>query len=163
MLFVSWYFQLFKLIPEAVGLVFLGTALVKEHYTYKKLLLAALIYGGLGFALFQLPVTYGKHIPLGIILFILVLKIALNMNILKSVLASLLSFFILIISETLTIPIMLLIKGYSLDNFQELLSELGEKEIYLIGLPSLLLLLALALLAQLWLKFRARSDVSRFQ
>lgn len=159
MLFEAWYFHLFRLIPEAAGLIFLGTAIVREKFNYKQLAMVSLVYGCLAFALFQLPITYGMHLPLGIILFILVMKITLNLNILKSVTASLLSFFILIILEALTVPTFLNMKGYSVED----LTEVGDKQLYLTGIPSLVILLLLAFLAQLWLKYKTRSDTSRFQ
>lgn len=78
LLIQNWHYQLLGTIPEAIATVALGTALVKEKYTWKQITLAGLIIGVISFFLQQTPIKYGVHIPLGIIVFILTLNLFCN-------------------------------------------------------------------------------------
>ena len=99
----NWHYQFIGTIPEAIAMVALGTALIKEKYGWKQIFFAGLIIGLIGFLLQQAPIKYGVHIPLGIIAYLLTLNLVLKLNILKSVTASLLSFMMVMVAEMITV------------------------------------------------------------
>lgn len=136
MLFDAWYLHLIRIFPESIAMIALGVAFVKERVTFKILLLAGGITGSLGFILRLLPLRYGVHIPLGIIIFILTLHIVLKMNMLKSVVATLLPFTVLTLLEYLMF--LLQMKIYSIAG--DALTTSGDLIKFIVSLPPLLVL-----------------------
>ena len=153
MLFENWYFTLLRAIPETITLVALGTALVRVPFSVKQLLAAGVGIGIICFFLHQLPIQYGMHIPLGIIVYIIVLSLFLKLNVLKSAAAALLSFIILIFIETLTMLVLINVFGYA----EETIIQGPDPTKFLFSLPPLVVLIILAAGAQTWLCFRPRS------
>lgn len=144
MFFENWLFQLIGLLPQSIAIVALGTAIVKERYSYKQIILAGLLITLLGFIVYYIPLNYGLHVPLNIIIVIFVLRFALNLNILKSAMASLLSFITLIIIELLVYLAQLRVFGISEDFFP----TANDLQKFLIALPTLLILVLVSITFQ---------------
>lgn len=126
-------------------MVALGTALIKEKYSWKQISLAGLVIGLIGFLLQQVPIKYGVHIPLGIITYFLTLNLVLKLNILKSATASLLSFMMVILAETITVLVQTKVLRYS----EEQLLGATDLSKFLFSLPPLLIIVALAIVLQI--------------
>ncbi|HOJ84838.1 MAG TPA: hypothetical protein PLZ49_07105 [Bacillota bacterium] len=145
MLIQDWHYQLIGTIPEAIAMVALGTALIKQKYSWKKILLAGLIIGTIGFFIQQTPIKYGVHIPIGIITYMLTLNLVLKLNILKSATASLISFTLVILAEILTVLVQTRLLNYS----EEQLLNANDLSKFLFSLPPLLIIIALAVIMQI--------------
>ncbi len=141
----NWHYQLLGTIPEAIAMVALGTALIKQKYSWKKILLAGLIIGTIGFFIQQTPIKYGVHIPIGIITYMLTLNLVLKLNILKSATASLISFTLVILAEILTVLVQTRLLNYS----EEQLLNANDLSKFLFSLPPLLIIIALAVIMQI--------------
>ena len=150
MLFEAWYYQLLGLLPQCIALVALGTALVREKFSIWKIIAAGIISGLLLFAVLQLPVKYGAHIPIGIIIFIIVLQLYLKINIIKSAIASMLSFIMLTVIELIVILISINVFRISESIFEEGPDRLR----FLYALPSLVVLILIAIAAQFILRHK---------
>lgn len=145
MLIQDLHYQLIGTIPEAIAMVALGTALIKQKYSWKKILLAGLIIGTIGFFIQQTPIKYGVHIPIGIITYMLTLNLVLKLNILKSATASLISFTLVILAEILTVLVQTRLLNYS----EEQLLNANDLSKFLFSLPPLLIIIALAVIMQI--------------
>jgi hypothetical protein len=145
LLIQDWHYQLIGTIPEAIAMVALGTALIKQKYSWKKILLAGLIIGTIGFFIQQTPIKYGVHIPIGIITYMLTLNLVLKLNILKSATASLISFTLVILAEILTVLVQTRLLNYS----EEQLLNANDLSKFLFSLPPLLIIIALAVIMQI--------------
>ncbi len=143
-MFEHWFYKLIGLLPQGIAIVCLGTALVKEKYKVQKLIFTGLIIGFIAFLIQQLPLQYGIHIPLNIISIIIVLRWFLKMDILKSALAALVSFMIIILAELLSVSLLAKIMHLTMEE----LSESPESVKLLFGLPSLIFIIIVAAFAQ---------------
>lgn len=152
LLIQNWCYQLLGMIPESIAMVALGTALIKEKYTWKQISLTGLLIGIIGFILQQLPIKYGVHIPLGIMIFILILNLVLKLNILKSTTAAILSFIAVIVIEALMFILLVKVLGYS----EEMLFEGSDLKRFLASLLPLCCLILFAGAAQVWFRSRLR-------
>jgi hypothetical protein len=149
MLFESWYYQIIGLIPQSIAIIALGTALVKEKVKFKKVIFVGFVAALIGFISYQLPLEYGIQLPLGLIYFIIAIRLMLKLSILKSAAAALFAFIILIITEALVV--MSQIKFTTLT--EEMLSSASDFDRFLIAVPSLLIYVAISLT----IYFRANS------
>lgn len=154
MLIQNWHYQLLRTLVEAIAMVALGTGLIKVKVGWRQTVLAGLIVGLIGLFVQQLPIKYGVHLPIVIITFILTLSIVLNVNIVKSATAALLSFAILVSIEALAFYIQVSVFGYS----EEVLTTASEVERLLFSLPPLFVLIAIAAIVQLWVRLRYRGS-----
>lgn len=145
MLIENWHYQLLGTIPESIAMVALGTALIKQKYNWKQILLAGLIIGAIGFFVQQVPIKYGVHIPMGIITYMLTLNLVLKLNILKSATASLISFMFVILAEVLTVLVQTRLLNYS----EEQLLNATDLSKFLFSLPPLLIIIGLAIIMQI--------------
>ncbi|HPU00354.1 MAG: hypothetical protein GX890_02725 [Firmicutes bacterium] len=145
MIFDNWYYHLLRIIPEAIATVALGTALIKEKYSLKQISIAGFIVGIINFILQRSPIKYGVHIPLGIIVFVLTLSLVLKLSVLKSAIAALLSFMILVLAEWITLLVQTRLLGFSEEQI------LGGTDLSKIvfSLPPIVIVLVLALIMQL--------------
>lgn len=153
MLFENWFYHLPRAIPEAIALVALGTALVKEKYTFKQIALTGSILGMVGYLLQQAPFKYGVHIPLGIIAAMFAMSLVLKLKILKSATAALLSFIVLVFIEWATVIVQTRVIGYS----EEQIIGGSDLSRFLFSLPPLIIFIAIAILMQ----FRLNNAVGR--
>ena len=152
MLFDVWYYNLLRIIPESITLVALGTALVKEKFTFRKMALAGLIIGVIGSAVQHMPIEFGVQIPIGIITFILVLYLLLGLNVLRSAAASLLSFVILIMIEALSFYILSRMTGIPSD----ILLDGPDLSKFKYSLVPLLILILISLFFQFRLRKKSK-------
>ena len=141
----NWHYQFIGTIPEAIAMVALGTALIKEKYGWKQIFFAGLIIGLIGFLLQQAPIKYGVHIPLGIIAYLLTLNLVLKLNILKSVTASLLSFMMVMVVEMITVLVQTKVLMYP---EEQLLCATNLLK-FLYSLPPLLIIIIIAVILQI--------------
>lgn len=152
LIFDVWYYHLLRIIPEAIATVALGTALIKEQYNLKQISLTGLIIGIINFTLQRSPIKYGVHIPLGIIVFMLTLSLVLKINVLKSAIAALLSFMVLVLIEWFTLVVQTRLLGFS---EEQILSGTDLSKI-LFSLPPLIIVIVLAFVMQIRLHFCSR-------
>lgn len=152
MLFESWYFSLIRGIPEYIALVALGTAIVQIRLNIVQIVSAGTGAGLLVFLLLRLPIQYGIHIPLGIIIYIIILSVYLKIPIIKSASAALISFILLIFTETIVTLTQVNILGYS----EEMIIQGTDLTKLLFSLPSLALLIVFSIIVQAWICFKAR-------
>jgi hypothetical protein len=149
----NWHYQLLGTIPEAIAMVALGTALIKQKYNWKQITFTGLIVGIIGFLLQQSPIKYGAHIPLGIIAYLLTLNLILKLNILKSATASLISFTLVILAEIITVLVQTRLLNYS----EEQLLNATDLSKFLFSLPPLMIIIGLAIIMQIRL-YRKKED-----
>lgn len=152
MLIETWYYQLLRTIPEAIAIVSLGTALIKLEYNWKRIVLAGVILGTVGFALQQIPFKYGVHVPLGIIVAMFTLSLVFKINMLKSATASLLSFILLVFIEWLTMLVQISLFGFS----EEKILNSSELVRFSLSLPPLIIYIMLAVFVQLRFSYSMR-------
>ncbi len=156
LLFVTWYFPLARIILESIALVALGTGLIRERYSCWQIAAAGTGVGITNFLIQQLPIKYGVHMPLGIIVFILTLTLFLKLKLLKSAAAVLLSFVILILIEALMMFLIINIMGYA----EETVVQGSDLNKFLFSLPPLVLFMLLAGGMQAWLRMKRRVAVN---
>lgn len=154
MLIQSWHYQFLRTIVEAIAMVALGTALIKEKSGWRQITLSGLIVGLIGLFVQQLPIQYGVHLPIVIIVYILTLNIVLKISIFKSAASALLSFTILVSIEAIAFYAQVSMFGYS----EEALMIASEKERFLFSLPPLIVLIVLACVVQVWAKLRDKGE-----
>lgn len=154
MLFENWLFQLIGLIPQSVALVALGTAIVKELFTFRQIIFAALIISIVSFTVYQLPISYGLHIPLNIIIFILVLRFVLSLSILKSAMVSLMSFIILVVIELFVVLVQINLFNVSEDFF----TTANDLQKFYVALPTLFILALISIVFQLFRRRQYRTQ-----
>lgn len=157
MLFETWYFTFLRLTVEGIAIVALGTALVRTRYSFKHILVAGICIGLIGFLLQQLPIQYGVHIPLSIIVFILVMVVFLKLNVLKSAAATIFSFIVLILIEAIMVFIQTQVLSYPRD----ILEHGTDTEKLLFSLPSLIIFCLIAAGAQAWMRFKSGGGIQR--
>jgi hypothetical protein len=145
MLFNEWYFNLFRIIPESIALVALGTALIKERFSFQRILMAGLIIGMVGFVFQRMPIKFGAQVPIGIVTFILVLLLVLKLNVKKSASAALLSFIFLTTMEALSILILVNVIGIP----ESIFTESSDLVKFMFSLIPLFLLVLLSVLFQI--------------
>lgn len=147
MLFDHWYYHL-RIIPESIALVALGTALVKVKFSLNRIMLAGLLIGLIGFITLLIPMGYyGVQMILGILVFLIALRLILKMSLLKSATAALLSFIILTFLEFITLLVQTRIYGYTEEN----LRTLGDSTKFLLSLPPLLVVIIMACVSQIYI------------
>ncbi|MDK2824253.1 MAG: hypothetical protein PWP71_2171 [Clostridia bacterium] len=102
-------------IPEQIGIVALAFAIAKIPFNSKNIVLWGVVLATSAFIIRSLPITFGVHtvVLIGMLYFILNIFEKIDVNI--SILASLLSYLALIISETLFVPLLMYIFKISRD------------------------------------------------
>lgn len=147
MLFNSWYYQL-RIIPESIALVALATALLKEKFSFKQISLAGFLIGSIGFVINLISFKYfGVQMILGIMIFILTLYLFLKINMLKSAIASLLSFIILTLLEFFALLIQMKMYGLT----EESMANIEDSTRFIFSVPPLLAVIIIACIMQIWL------------
>lgn len=157
MIFDSWQFHLLRIVIEGIAIVALGTALVRARYSIFHIIAAGIGISIIGFFLQKLPIQYGVHIPLSIVLFVLALNMFFKLSMLKSAAATVFSFVVLILIEALIVFVQKKVLGYP----EDILEQSTDAEKFLIALPSLVIFCLLAAGVQVWLRLRCRGDVKR--
>ena len=129
-------------IPEGFLFIFAGYTFSKTKVDFKKFLLAGALLSLLGYAIRLLPIHFGIHSVLVLIVCIILLSIISNISIMKAVSATFIMLIIGFAAEILNIVVLALVKGMDtmeLFNNQELLDGLftSEKERILLSFPSI--------------------------
>lgn len=156
MLIDTWYYQL-GTIPESIAMVALGTALIKEKFTWKQIFTAGLLVGMIGFLLQQLPIEYGVHVPLGIIVMILICCLVLKLRIAKSAAVALISFIVLVLVEWITVLVQTRLLGFT----EEQIIGGSDLSRFLFSLPPLIIFMVISLFLQLRLHYSGRRSKDR--
>ena len=134
MLKLSMFEFIFRSIPEAFVFMFAIYSFSKTIVDKKKYLLSVILLGMSVFVIRMLPINYGVHTILNIIMTIIITCAISKIDILKSIKASIAMIIILFICEGLNVAILSIIFGSKLE---QVLSNTVMKTIY--GLPSLAL------------------------
>lgn len=155
MLFDSFLFKLLGNIPEAIAIIALGTAVIREKISISAIFGIGVLLGIFYSLILHLsPIEYGIHVPVGIVAITLILNLILKITLLKSAAAALISYVILALLEFITINIVIInLLGYS----EDLLKEGTDLQIYYITLPTLIIYVAMAVIMQ-WLLRRKKGS-----
>lgn len=134
-----WYTVLIRAIPETLGVVVLTLALTKEKNTVKNIAITSILCGLVAFTMKMLPVKFGIHTLIIVIIHTFIMNMVLKIKIQKAFKGILLSMMLLMISELVTIT------------FIEYVLKLNPNDVYssaigtlTAGLPSVLTLYLLA-------------------
>ena len=134
MLKLSVFEFVFRAMPESFIYMFAIYSFSKKIVDKKKYLLSAFLMVICVFVIRMLPINYGVHTILNIIMAIVITCTVSKIDILKSIKASITMIIILFICEGVNVGLLSLILGSKLD---KVLSDTVMKTIY--GLPSLIL------------------------
>jgi hypothetical protein len=124
---------LLRAIPEAIGIIGVGTVLARRKPPLKNILLAGILGGVATWAFRQLPLVFGSHAILAIMVFIVVQRQILRISLERAIAAALLGFALLGVFEYLSLLALTGLLDMSYDTL------LGDEWLsFLAGLPSLL-------------------------
>lgn len=131
---------LFQSIPESLILLYLGLASIGIRPVFPKVLLAAVLSSLLSWLVRWLPLPYGIHTVIGIVVITLLILMFFRVELIKAVVGTIFAVTIFVSTEALVLPIMTIIIGVT--NYQEIW---GRPVLRLVlAVPELLLLGALA-------------------
>ncbi|MGI6143131.1 MAG: hypothetical protein ACOYEK_04635 [bacterium] len=124
---------LLRAIPEAIGIIGAGTVLVGKRIPPLHVVLAGLL-GGIAVWIFRLlPLNFGIHSILSIMVFIVIQRLILKLNLKMAITGTLLGFALLGLMEYISILIISAVFDMAYSNL------IDDKLLYFfLGLPSLL-------------------------
>lgn len=128
-----WYTVLIRALPEAIGVILLCLAVIKEETDLKGILITSLPYGLVAVILRMLPLKYGINILLIVILETLIVSIILKIKIKKAFKGMLISLMVLTFLEMITLAFMQYTLKIDMNTLSS--SDIGTM---LAGLPSIL-------------------------
>lgn len=149
MLKLSIFEFIFRAMPESFIYMFAIYSLSKTIVDKKKYLISSILMVMCVFIIRLLPINYGVHTILNIIMAIVITSTISKIDILKSIRASITMIIVLFSCEGLNVAILRIILGSRLE---EILSNTVMKTIY--GLPSLILFGVIITLYYITLKKR---------
>lgn len=136
-----WYTVLIRAIPETLGLILLTLAVVNERKGFKETLLTSIVCGLVGFSMRMLPLKFGIHAILVVIIEAIIINAILKVKLQKAFLGILASLAVLTVTEIITFA------------FIESVLKLNSEAVFssavgtlLAGLPSVLMLYLIALI-----------------
>lgn len=138
---------------ESIAMVTLAFVLIKAKMEWHKVSLIALVLTTVALFLRTLPITFGVHTIVNIFILIIVLSYFTKANLYRSILTGFISFIALMISETLSIYLILNFFNLSLD----LIIEEPSLKI-LVSIPHILLLFIICLIIIYQRQRRERLD-----
>jgi len=112
---MPWTALIFQSIPEEIILVTLGLALVGEYPRMSLVSVTGTLIAVFSFFFRRLPLDFGVHTLVQIIVFIILLRIITRANFFKGTLAAILGTLALGVIEGISIPIILYITGISFE------------------------------------------------
>ncbi|MGI6712658.1 MAG: hypothetical protein ACOX4L_08080 [Bacillota bacterium] len=128
-------------IPENIALVTLGFVLVKAKIEWKKIIVLGVILAISAFLVRLLPITFGLHTIINIILMVGFLNYFAKADITKSVVVSLACYIILILLETII--------GYIIISFLDISLKTVLKNDFLVVLWGILQVICLFLISHI--------------
>jgi len=109
------YSILFQHIPESLALAYTSTIFLFEKVFLKKILIIGILNGIIIFFLRLMPVSFGFHTIIFLIVFFVIIKYFYKKNILKSLIAVLKSFILLAVFESIFGYLAVFITGKSVE------------------------------------------------
>ncbi|MDK2836182.1 MAG: hypothetical protein PWP21_959 [Thermosediminibacterales bacterium] len=130
-------FLFLRAIPEVIGIFLVGMAVIKEYekITLRNTLIFGLSGGIIVYFIRMLPVKFGIHSIISMIIYMFILNLYLSIELKKSITAMISAVALLAIGEWISITLMLKITGYDLNYM--LSNDLLR---LMFGLPSLAIL-----------------------
>ncbi|WP_258359453.1 hypothetical protein [Moorella sulfitireducens (nom. illeg.)] len=112
---MPWTALIFQSIPEEIIIITLGLALVGEYPRMRGIVVVAIIGALFSFFFRRLPVSFGIHTLTVIVVFTLLMRLTLRVNLIKGLVASILGILLLGIIESISIPLVSSLTGISID------------------------------------------------
>ena len=131
----------FQGIPEQIAIITLACVLVKAELVWKRIVPISVVIVAINYFLRLLPITFGIHTVILIGLLVVFMVAWLKVDMIRAIIGSLVSYLILIIVETLCLAVIIPMFGLTPG---VLTSNWVVRT--LVGLPQLILLLAIAFL-----------------
>jgi hypothetical protein len=135
MLQISWFEFIVRGIPEGFLFIFAAHAFSKTGIKLNKYLLSCVLYCIIVYLIRLLPIQYGVHTILNLIILIILLSCINNIDIIKSIQAGIITFILGFISDGIVVSFIQFILKKDLEI---LLKNPTLKTLY--GLPSVLIL-----------------------
>lgn len=136
---ITWLSFFFQGIPESIALVTLAFVIAKARMDWKKVVVFGIILGISAFIIRRLPITFGVHLLVNIVLLLIFLNIVEKVKLITSIVSVVLTFVLLIVSETIIHVLCVNVFGLSMENI------LKDQVLYIIvGLPQILLIFLLS-------------------
>ncbi len=151
MLHLTWFEFFVRVIPEEFFTVLLVHALAKQKVDKKRYILASLLYAVLVFAVRELPISYGIHTIINVIILIAVSYYINKINLTASIRSGIITLIFLYICELIN---MYFIQYILHLDVTKMYTDIYIKTIY--SLPSLILLAIIAILLYYLLAIRKR-------
>ncbi|MCL5271911.1 MAG: hypothetical protein M1486_01060, partial [Gammaproteobacteria bacterium] len=104
---ISWLVILFYSIPECALVSWVGLLLINYRPAFSKIILVASIYGPLVYMIRRLPMLYGLHTIILIIIVVILLTLIFRISMLKAATAVILGVIISLSLETISIPMII--------------------------------------------------------
>ncbi len=130
-----------RLIPEGIGFILLAYILSRTQIDKNRLLIAGLIHAVIVFFIRMLPIHFGVHTILSLMLIILISTQINRINVLSSIISTLVGFISLFLSEAINIYFVVSVLNVPINAFTE---NLSKKIIY--SFPSLVLFYVIILI-----------------
>lgn len=153
MLGVNWIELFFRGIPEMFLVIWGIYIIARKTFNFKKCIFLSTIISIIIFFLRELPIYFGVHTMLTIVLIICVM-VAIGISVIVSIYATLLMFLLLSLSEFLN---MLLLNLFGINININSMEPIKKS---LLGIPSLIILFVLILIMRYLLNKRRTKNVS---
>lgn len=136
----------FRTIPETFILIYGMHIIAQKPVNLYKYILSSLILSILIFFIRKLPIYFGVHTDICIMLTIIIAMFIMNIPLIKNVLGTFLLYFMLSLSETMN---MLLLSGLNIDTDISVLQPITR---FIYGIPSLIIFIISVIILKFLLK-----------
>ncbi|OIQ62069.1 hypothetical protein MTCOM_08390 [Moorella thermoacetica] len=113
--FMPWTALVFQSIPESIVLVALGLGLVGEYPEIPSIIIIGIIGSVTSFFIRRLPLDFGGHTLLSMIVLIILMRFILKITVIKGILAAFFGILAVGIIESMSIPIVSYLTGISFE------------------------------------------------
>lgn len=139
MLRLTWFEFIVRGLPEAFLFTFAAHAFSKTRIKQNKYILSSILYWTIVYLIRRLPIQYGIHTILSLIVFIVLISSINKIDIIKSIQAAIITFILGFLSEGIVVSFIQFVLKKDLNT---LLQNNTLKTLY--GLPSIFILGAIA-------------------
>ena len=151
LLHLTWFEFFVRTIPESFFVVLAVHAFSKTAISTKRYILASLLYAGIVFAVRAMPISFGIHTIINVIVLVLIANNMNKISMTVSIRSGILTAIVLFISELFCIFVIQLLLHVNTD---AMMGNVYLKTLY--SLPSLILLMIISLLSYYLLVIRKR-------
>jgi hypothetical protein len=155
--FSNNWFLLLRAIPEVIAIIGLTVFFSKRTMILSKIIIAGIVGGFLALLIRLLPVKFGIHLILTIIVYLFIANIYLNVSLKSAASGVLFSVIILLALEWFTVSVLFPFFGLSIEQ------ALEESDIikFLLGLPNLIIFYILFYLAYIISRKKNRYGITQ--